>query len=65
MITWRLETDVNDFVKKSLENLWLKKHKDFNEESAMSDYLKESLKWWAKTQNKTNFWKPDFHVEKY
>ena len=41
---WTLENDVNDFVKKSLENIGLEKHKDFNEESSMSDYLKEALK---------------------
>lgn len=32
---WTLENDVNDFVKKSLENIGLEKHKDFNEESSM------------------------------
>lgn len=62
---WTLENDVNDFVKKSLENIGLEKHKDFNEESSMSDYLKEALKGSAKTKNKTNFGKPDFHIEKY
>lgn len=31
----------------------------------MSDYMKEALKWAAKTENKSNFWKPDFHIEKY
>ena len=31
----------------------------------MSDYLKEALKGAAKTKWKSNFWKPDFHVEKY
>ena len=61
---WTLENDVNDFVKKSLENIGLEKHKDFNEESSMSDYLKEALKGSAKTKNKTNFGKPDFHIEK-
>lgn len=37
---WKLESDVNDWVKKQLEALGLKKHKDYNEESAMSEYLK-------------------------
>ncbi|MCQ2593492.1 MAG: SAM-dependent methyltransferase [Treponema sp.] len=64
-INWTLENDVNDFVKKSLENIGLEKHKDFNEESSMSDYMKEALKGSAKTKNKTNFGKPDFHIEKY
>lgn len=31
----------------------------------MSDCLKEALKGSAKTANKTNFGKPDFHLEKY
>lgn len=31
----------------------------------MSAYLKEALKGAAKTQTKTNFGKPDFHIEKY
>ena len=62
---WKLESDVNDWVKKQLEALGLKKHKDYNEESAMSDYLKEALRGAAKTKTKTNFGKPDFHIEKY
>lgn len=64
-MNWKLESDVNDWVKKQLEALGLKKHKDYNEESAMSEYLKEALKGAAKTKTKTNFGKPDFHVEKY
>lgn len=31
----------------------------------MSDYMKEALKGAAKTKTKTNFGKPDFHIEKY
>lgn len=31
----------------------------------MSAYLKEALKGAVKTQTKTNFGKPDFHIEKY
>ncbi|MDT2598610.1 N-6 DNA methylase [Enterococcus hulanensis] len=62
---WKLETDVNDWVKGQFDRIGLIKHKDYNEESAMSDYLKDALKGSAKTKNKTNFGKPDFHVEKY
>ncbi|MCQ2601791.1 MAG: SAM-dependent methyltransferase [Treponema sp.] len=62
---WKLEDDVNDFVKHSLESLQLKKTIDYNVESAMSDYMKDALKGSAKTKNKTNFGKPDFHIEKY
>jgi len=65
MIKWKLESDVNDWVKTQLTNLGLKKLVDFNEESAMSDYMKEALKGSAKTKNKTNFGQPDFHIEKY
>lgn len=64
-VNWKLESDVNDWVKKQLENLGLVKLVDFNEESGMSDYLKEALKGAAKTKTKTNFGKLDFHVEKY
>lgn len=62
---FKLESDVNDYVKSQLAMLGLKKLIDFNEESAMSDYMKEALKGSAKTKNKTNFGKPDFHIEKY
>lgn len=62
---WKLETDVNDWVKSQFARIGLEKHKDYNEESSMSDYLKEALKGSAKTATKTHFGKPDFHLEKY
>ncbi|ATA91566.1 SAM-dependent methyltransferase [Capnocytophaga canimorsus] len=65
MANWTLEDDVNDYIKRILEDLGLKKQSDYNVESTMSDYMKESLKGSAKTQNKTNFGKPDFSIEKY
>ena len=65
MTTWKLENNVNDWVKSQLDALGFKKLVDYSEESAMSDYMKDALKWAAKTENKTSFWKPDFHVEKY
>lgn len=64
-IKWTLEDDVNDYVKKQLESIGLKKLKDYNVESSMSEYMKEALRGSAKTKNKTNFGKPDFHIEKY
>lgn len=64
-MSYKLENDVNDFVKDSFKRLGLKKHIDYNEESAMSDYMKEALKGSSKTKNNTNFGKPDFHIEKY
>lgn len=62
---WKLESDVNDWVKAQLERVGLIKLADYNEESGMSDYMKEALRGSAKTASKTNFGKPDFHVEKY
>lgn len=62
---WKLETDVNDWVKTQFHKIGLTKLKDYNEESGMSDYMKEALKGSAKTATKTNFGKPDFHIEKY
>lgn len=62
---WKLEDDVNDFIKDKLDNLGLKKHTNYNVESSMSDYMKEALKGSAKTQHKTSFGKPDFHIEAY
>ncbi len=62
---WRLEDQVNDFVKDSLNKLKLENLKDYNVESNMSAYMKESLKGSSKTKSKTNFGKPDFHIEKY
>lgn len=62
---WKLENDVNDWVKNQFDRIKLIKHRDYNEESAMSEYMKDALKGSAKTKTKTNFGKPDFHVEKY
>lgn len=64
-VMFKLESDVNDYVKVKLKALGLKKLIDFNEESGMSDYMKEALKGSAKTKDKTSFGKPDFHIEKY
>lgn len=62
---FKSEADVDDYVKEVLQSLGLKKRVDFNEKSAMSDYMKESLKGAAKTKEKTGFGIPDFHIEKY
>lgn len=62
-IKWKLEDDVNDYVKGVFDTLKLKKGKDYNVESSMSDYMKEALKGGSKTKNKTSFGKPDFHIE--
>lgn len=64
-VMFKLESDVNDYVKSKLISLGLKKRIDFNEESGMSDYMKEALKGAAKTKEKSSFGKPDFHIEKY
>ena len=65
MVKYTLESDVDDYVKKSLTSLGLKKLFDFNEKSSMSPYLKESLRGAAKTDKKSNFGIPDFSIEKY
>lgn len=62
---YKLESDVDDFVKSTLNSLGLIKRQDYNEKSCMSDYMKESLKGSAKTLQKTNFGVPDFTSEKY
>lgn len=64
-IKWKLESDVNDWVKAQFARLKLEKLKDYNEESGMSDFMRAALKGSAKTESKVNFGKPDFHIEKY
>lgn len=64
-IKWRLEDDVDDYVKGTLESLGLKKLKDYNVKSGMSEYMKESLKGSSKTKKKANYGIPDLHIEKY
>ncbi len=62
---YTLEDHVNDWVKAQFEKLGLKNQRDFYTESAIPEYLKEALKGRAKTENKTNFGKPDFSLTKY
>ena len=64
-INFRLEKHVNDWVEMQFSKLNLKSRKDYYEESAIPDYLKEALKGRAKTENKTNFGKPDFSLDRY
>lgn len=64
-VMFKLESDVDDYVKSKLFSLGLQKLVDFNEQSGMSDYMKEALKGSAKTEGKHNFGIPDFHMEKY
>ncbi len=40
ILKWRLEDDVDDYVKTILESLGLKKLIDYNVKSGMSDYMK-------------------------
>lgn len=65
VIDWKLEADVDDWVKKQLESIKLLKLKDFNEKSAMSGRMKRALKGSSKTNKKSGFGQPDFHIEKY
>ena len=41
---WKLEDDVNDYVKNVFASLKLEKLADYNVESGMSEYMKEALK---------------------
>ena len=63
--SYKLEEHLNDWVKVQFERLGLKNQKDYYTESAIPDYLKEALRGRAKTENKTNFGKPDFSIIKY
>ncbi len=62
---YKLEDHLNDWVKDEFKRLGLQNQTDYYTESAMPDYLKEALKGRAKTENKTNFGKPDFSLTKY
>ena len=62
---YKLEEHLNDWVKSQFEKLGLRNQTDYYTESAIPDYLKEALKGRAKTENKTNFGKPDFSLTKY
>jgi type I restriction enzyme M protein len=64
-LKYKLEEHINDWVKAQFDKLKLKNQKDYFTESAIPDYLKEALKGRAKTENKTNFGKPDFSLTKY
>ena len=64
-VKFTLEDHVDDWVKNEFLKLNLKNQFDFYTQSAMPDYMKESLTWRAKTKNKTNFGKPDFSLDKY
>lgn len=65
VIDWKLETDVDDWVKKQLESIKLVKLDDFNEKSAMTGRMKRALKGSSKTTKKTGVGQPDFHIVKY
>jgi len=62
---YKLEDHLNDWVKSQFKRLALKNQTDYYTESAIPDYLKVALKGRAKTENKTNFGKPDFSLTKY
>src|SRR5690554_3783964 len=62
---YRLEEHVNDWVKLQFNKLKLESRRDYYTESAVPDYLKDALKGRAKTENKSNFGKPDFSITKY
>ena len=63
--TYKLEEHINDWVKAQFKKLKLTNQTDYYTESAIPDFLKEALRGRAKTENKTNFGKPDFSLTKY
>lgn len=64
-LKYKLEDHVNDWVKTQFDRLKLKNQKNYHIESDIPDYLKVALKGRAKTENKTNFGKPDFSLTQY
>lgn len=65
ILDYKLERQVDDYIKDELEkDIGLTKQ-EYGFESYMDDYLKEALKGGAKTVNKTNFGEPDFNITKY
>ena len=64
-IKYRLEDHLNNWVKGRFEEMNLIDQVDYYTESAMPDYLKESLKGGAKTESKSLFGKPDFSLTRF
>ena len=62
---FQLEAHVDNWVKEKFTQLGLVNSKDFYEQSAMPDFLKEALKGGAKTKSKANFGKPEFSFDKF
>lgn len=72
MINWKLEDNVNDWVKSEFARI---KQKKYTVESAMSDYLKNALQHGVKLKRlefeeagekeKGKSWKPDFELETF
>ena len=62
---YKLEEHINDWVKAKFDTLKLKNQNNYYTESAIPEYLKQALKGRAKTENKTNFGKPDFSITQY
>lgn len=61
---WKLENDVDDFVKAIFESLGLVKNVDYNEKKP-TEYLEDALKGASKTIKKSGIGRPDFTCEKY
>lgn len=62
-IQWKLEDDVNYYVKDQFDRMGKIKNRDYTTESSMSQYMREALAGSAKTRLKTSFGKPDFQIE--
>jgi type I restriction-modification system DNA methylase subunit len=64
-VNFSLENHLNDWVKDKFKKLGLNDQVDYFTESAIPDYLKESLKGRSKTNKKNGFGRPDFSIVKY
>jgi hypothetical protein len=60
-----LEAHIDNWVKDKFAQMKLVNGRDFYEQSAMPDFLKEALKGGAKTKSKANFGKPEFSFDKF
>lgn len=65
MQVFKLEDNINDWVKQSLNKIGLVNGSTYNVESNMSSKLNNALKGGSKTKLKTGTGKPDFHIEGY
>jgi type I restriction enzyme M protein len=59
---YKLEVQVNDWIKGQFARLKLVENKHYYQESGFPDYLKDALKGRAKSESKSSFGRPDFSL---